>query len=265
MARRTTGEWRGRACLLSALATALAVGSAALAADPPQPPAKLSGIVAAARLLEQARQYTMALEKATENDASFKPGDERVRQAASALAVMAQVLSQHDEAPESLKGASGAALVASASAIAQSSEAASAEVRELAAAFHKALEPNGKPSAPDGAAQASWGPVGDMGLWMKEVGQLHTRLSNNLRRFDRAPEDNARMAAVLAAFGQATVYDDSFIGDDKSAAAWHAASLEMRDAAAQLCAAIEGRDEPAAKTTAGRLTKACDACHADFR
>jgi cytochrome c556 len=73
------------------------------------------------------------------------------------------------------------------------------------------------------------------------------------------------MAAVLAAFGQATVYDDSFIGDDKSAAVWHSTSQEMRDAAAQLRAAIEGRDEAAAKSAVERLTKACDACHEAFR
>ena len=78
-------------------------------------------------------------------------------------------------------------------------------------------------------------------------------------------KESAGQSATLAAIAEAAMLDDQYAKSPEKAAEWRGFCVRMRDAAAQVNAAVRAQD--AARVGAGlqRLLESCDACHEKFR
>jgi hypothetical protein len=187
-------------------------------------------------------------------------GDEqqdRVMKVASTLIVLAQVLAHHDE-EHALKKAAPA-LLRSAKNLADSAgqfataTAAQAELKQC-------LE-----SASDESVE--WTPVADLPQLMKQVPIVNNKLRSGVSgiRFKRLLDQNAGQAATLAAIAEASSHDKTYCSGEDEEALWAAICGNMRDAAAEVNAAVRKQDQEAAKAGLARLITTCDQCHEKFR
>ena len=94
---------------------------------------------------------------------------------------------------------------------------------------------------------------------------VNNRLRRNMRRFDERAADNARDAALLAAIGQAILYDTHEVKNPADAAKWYEICAQMRDSAGEVNAKIHAKDKVGAEAAFVKLGKSCDDCHSTFR
>jgi hypothetical protein len=80
--------------------------------------------------------------------------------------------------------------------------------------------------------------------------------------FNRHLDAALHAAEIVAVIGEVIQRRDYEYHDDDS---YRGHSTEMRDAAAALRKACQDKDYEAARTAAGRIEKACNACHGDYR
>ncbi len=181
----------------------------------------------------------------------------RVSKDANTLAALALSLSLHD-VESKFRGGS---LIKAAQRLAESSgeyagaAAAAAEVKQAAA---------GGDAQP---AEIKWGKVASLAELMKQVPIVNNGLKRGLEpaRFQRQAAQSAGQAATLAAIAQAVMFDDEYAADADAEAQWRTLCQQMRDAAAEVNAAVHAGKADSAAAAMKRLAQNCDACHGKFR
>ena len=223
--------------------------------EPPTAP-QLSKVIPADELVAQAKLTLAELGPLVAGDKEFADGAEKFKKEANTLIVLALVLGKHD-AEHELKAAAPAVLPA-AQALAKAKNAATAKA-ELAA-VNAALA-----SRPTAASELKWEKVASLGRIMEQAESLQTEIRTGMRRFEPKAADNARLAATLAAIGQASIYDTHEVKDPADLPKWYQLSAGMRDAAGELSAKFKAADEAGATAALSRLQKSCADCHEVFR
>ena len=259
---RTKSMLRRRAGVLlalSVLACMFAPHFTASSADAPSADAKPSAYAPAKDLLDQVKFFVAQIEEdLSDADDYTEYKQDRVAKDASTLAVLALVLGMHDEDNPVKKSASSA--ISAAEDLAASS-GDHGEAKAALAKVKKALEPA------DEGADLKWKSVGDLAQLMKQVPIVNNNLRRGVtgRRFDRTIDRNAGYSATLAAIAQATANDTIYCSDKEDEAEWTKISHSMRDAAAEVNAAVRRGDQEAATAALARVVLTCDECHHRFR
>ncbi len=227
------------------------------AAEPPAP-RKLSEVAAAADLVAQAKQYVETFEKNLSGADQYRDAATKISRDANTLSAIALVLG-HDDKENALK-ANAAAIIAASQELAEAQDydAAKAAFAKLQTAINAA--PGGEQ-----AAAPKTEPVASMELSMKQVVLLNNRLKRGMRRFDKQSAELARDAAVLAAIGQAIVYDVNYVEDDEQTDQWYQLCGQMRDNAGELNAKLRAADKAGAEAALLKLAQNCDDCHKAFQ
>ena len=219
---------------------------------------KPSSFASAQEVVAQIEIFVKQIETDLGGESEY--GDEqkgRVVKDASTLVVLAQLLGNHDE-DHPLKKAAAALVTASRKLADDADEAATA--KQALAAVKEALK-----STAGGTVAKE--PVAELAQLMKQVPIVNNKLRSGVtgRRFDRTIDQNAGYATTLAAIAEASQADTAYCSSKEEEGTWAKICLEMRDAAAEVRAALRSKDQAAAKTGLEKLVKTCDACHHVFR
>ncbi|HEX4128719.1 MAG TPA: hypothetical protein VHZ24_01665 [Pirellulales bacterium] len=215
----------------------------------------MAGKIVAPDLVAAAKQYINDLDQETADEKAFADNVDKIKRDSNTLIIVALVLSKHDGEHEL---ANAAAMIPPAQALAKAKDLTDA--KKSVALLRDVLAGN-----PPGANAPNWEKVASLGRVMEQVAGLNTKLRNSIRRLDpRKTDENARAATVMAAVGQAIVFDTHEVKDEKLLPQWYTMSDEMRDACSELAAAIRSGDKTAAASASTRVQKSCDACHEVF-
>jgi hypothetical protein len=241
------------------LLAVVSVSAQVLWSEPPQA-TKFSAFAPAADLIEQVDAYIEQLGQAVSDRDEFEgAGQSRAWRDANTLAVLALVLSAHDE-PHPLKPSLGALLrgAQAMSAAEDNFEAARAALAQIKAA---------REGHAQGNEAIKWEKVASLGALMKQVPLVHAGLKRNVtpNRLARTARQSAAQAATLAAIAEAAMLDDAYGKSPADAAAWSAFCTEMRDASGEVNSAVHARDQARVDAGMKRMLENCDACHARFR
>jgi cytochrome c556 len=200
-----------------------------------------------AKSLENSQRYSVATQS-------------RVGKDASVLVVLFMTLGMHDE--DSAIKASAPRLVE----LAEELVNVSSDFAKSKAAYDALV------SAMNGGATGgkplAWEPRYQLGLLMKQVTTIHSRLKRHTRReatLAKQKEEAAGQAAVLAAIGQAALVDTHEVKDESMLGDWYKYAAEMREAAGAVGQSIVKDDFASVTANMQRLQKNCDACHEEFR
>ncbi|HVC96579.1 MAG TPA: hypothetical protein VND64_23035 [Pirellulales bacterium] len=245
-------KWFRRLALIGCIA--LCVGRS-LAGDPPASP-PVSRFAPADDLAVQIKFTISGFGALVASEEAYQADADKLRRDAHTLAALALVLGMHDS--EHPLKAAAPALVATARALAQAKDYASA--KQAVEAVQKAVA--GEGGAVDG--ELKWEKVAGLGQLMKQVTATNTRLKRGLKRFDDKKDENARDAAVLAAIAQMAVYDTHEVKRPEDLDQWYQFCGQMRDAAGELNAKVKAADKEGAGAAMVKLGKSCEACHAVF-
>lgn len=249
-----------RARSLRALLAIVACLSAQVLLSETPEPKKISTFAPAADLTEQVDVYIKQMGDAVADRDEFEgAGQSRAWRDANTLAVLALVLSAHDES-HALRPSLGA-MLKGAKALAMAED--NFEAAEKAFAEIKAARAG---AAPSGEA-IEWARVASLPALMKQVPLVHAGLRRNVapNRLARTARQSAGLAATLAAIAEAAMLDDEYVKSPKDQAAWRALCVQMRDASGEVNSAVHAQDQARVDAGMKRLLASCDACHAKFR
>jgi len=227
----------------------------AVAGAPPRPP-KLSKIVPADDLIAQSKIFHKNLCEMSPDEPTWQDNAHKVTRDAQTLAAVALTLALYDS-DHGLKTAAPAVMDA-ARALGEAKDYAAAQT--ALEALDAAIENRPAAAEPFEPRQ-----VGAMGQLMKQAGFANNRIKRGLRRIGDKTDEKARDAAMLAAIGQAIVYDTQWARGDGGPDQWYQLCGEMRDGAGKLNAAIRAADKEGAQAALEELERSCSACHAAFR
>ena len=117
-----------------------------------------------------------------------------------------------------------------------------------------------------GADQLKWEKCYKLGLLMKQVPLINTKLKRYVKgkRFESKADDTAGFTAVLAVIAQASLVDTHEVKNPADVEKWYAFCAEMRDLAAAANKAIRAGDKDATDAAMEKLGENCDTCHAVF-
>jgi hypothetical protein len=200
------------------------------------------------------RQMEMDLASETDYGDEQK---ERIAKDANTLIALAQVMGNHDQ-EHALRKAAPAVLAAAGKLADASGEFSQAKT--ALAAVKQAMQ-----SAQGG--EVSWDAVADLSLLMKQVPIVNNRLRAGVasKRFDRTIDQTAGLAATLAAIAQVSLHNTAYCSSKDEESTWARICADMRNAAAEVNAAVRKKDQATARIGLEKVVKTCDACHADFR
>jgi len=241
----------------SAAITLLAVGFTA--AQAPAPP-KVSSFAPAADLVAQVNYFIERIDEALASETAYTAAKKaKVGKDASTLAVIGLALSMHDE-DHALKQAAPA-ILAAAKTLATSAETYAGAQKGLADL--KAAVAGSQTGTPP----AEWEKVAVMEDLMKQVPLLNSSLKRGTlpARFKANVEENAGLAATLAAIGQASMSDTHVVKQPADLAKWYKYCADFRDAAGAVNAAIRAGDQPGTTAAVKTMATTCDTCHETFR
>ena len=222
---------------------------------------RISAFAPAEDLLTQVDFYIERLSDALADPAKFDEARQsRAWKDANTLAVLAMILAAHDESHPLKASAPAIAKAAQALALAESD---AGRASEALAAIKRALAE----TASDEPAPEKLQKVASIAALMKQVPLVHAGLRRSAApaRLAKMAKESAGQSATLAAIAQAAMLDDQYVKSPEMAAQWSELCVRMRDAAAEVNAAIRAQDAP--RVTAGlqQLLESCDACHEKFR
>lgn len=184
----------------------------------------------------------------------------RVGLDASTVVVLGMTLGTHDE-KNPLKASAGKI----ASLAAELAE--NADDREAATKVYESLKTTIKEKSE--SEEAAWDePIADLAMLMQQVPIVNDGLRrgvNDKRRFARNAQRVAPKAVTLAAIAHASMLDTNYCSDEEDEKAWKAICIDMRDACADVYAALMAKDQKKAKEGNARVVESCDACHHKFR
>lgn len=232
--------------------------SFAFTADEPAA-VKPSSYAPAKDLIAQVNFYLEKLGGDLEDDSAY--GDEQqanVLKDANTLVVLGTALGLHDEQHDLKAGA--ATLTAAARELAKN-------VKDHAQASKALKNAQAAVEATSGEGKTSWDDTADLAQLMKQVPIVNNSLRQGVtgQRFARLKEKTAQTAATLAAIGEASAHDTSFVSDDADKPTWVQISQQMRDSSAAIAKFVRAGDQAAATKELDVLVKTCDDCHHKFR
>lgn len=228
----------------------LIVGNAAKAEEAP----KVSTFAPAEDLVGQVEEYVKELDSALASESEFKASQEIIGKQANTLAVLALTLGLHDT--DNKYKASAGALIKAAQDLAAAKDFEAAK-KTLAAVK----------SASGGAAPTKWEKTAVLDQLMKQVPSVHNKLKKNTKgsKFKSSGKASAGQSAVLAAIAQASIVDTSECKGDAQVKQWCDFCVKMRQASAEVNAAVHAKDAKTAEKAMEKLNQSCEDCHAVFK
>jgi len=217
--------------------------------------APVSAYAPAEHLLAQVDEYMKQMEATVSTPDEYKDGVARIAKDSNTMIVLALALGLHDS-DHRLKAHAPAMLqAAQVLAATEDHEAAKTAVAKLKAAVAEGGD----------GPELKWEKVASLKELMEQVPLIHASIRRRVsRRFERNTESIAGDAATIAVIAQGTLPNtDETIEPDKPEE-WKKYSLQMRDAAAELLAAAEAKDEESAKAAFEKLDQSCHDCHVVF-
>lgn len=213
---------------------------------------------APAKDLEFQIEHLMQRIKGDLEDASrYERRVKRVLRDANTIAVLAMVMAHHDE-PHRLRDQALGVLEAARVLAAKASRHADA-----VQAYEKLVAATTTPSA---AQTVAWGPVANIEHLMLQIPELDRSLKAALKpsSFSATRQEAASLASTIAAISHMSLFDDTYCKDNDDREAWIELCTLMRDAAADVHAAIEQGNLDAAQRALRPLTRTCTDCHEHF-
>lgn len=225
-------------------------------AKAPSPTPALSKFAAGEHLVAEVDLLLASAEKAVADEEAFKQAGENRQREASGLTTILLALALDDMENRYRAMAPGAIPAAAALASAEKL----ADAKQALAKLKDAL------AKPGEAEKPVWKSVASLGSVMHFADSRFNLLKRGLAgsRFKARAAENARSAAVLAAIAAASREDEDYSDTPENKAKWLALSVEWREAAAGVAAAIKAGDQPAALEQFKRLDKNCNDCHQAF-
>lgn len=251
MKRFGGNKWLGLVVVGTMLGTAVAL------ADPPASP-PVSKFAPIDDLAGQIELYAKEIDAALVTPAEYDEVKQtKVKKQAHAITVLALCLGMHDE-DHPLKSAAPA-LIETSQKLAKSSENA-----DEAVAAGEALKQS--LTAGPASGELAWKRIASQGQLMKQVNTLHSRLKRSVTptRFKRTAKEAGGDAAVLAAIGQAILFDTHEVKNEADLPQWYELSAQFRDLAGELNAACRAEDQAQAAELVKKLEKSCADCHKVF-
>jgi hypothetical protein len=251
-----------RTCWLAAIMLAVGLAAWRVTAEPPAAEVQRKpSTYAPARDLEAQVQFFLDRIKEDLTDAGdySESRRKRVVRDANTLAVLALVLSRHDE-PHGLKN-SAPALLDRALKLAESA----ADRAQAQQAYAELLDSRKVASA---HTPPAWSSVGNIVELMNQVPHLDRSLRGTVRsetRFAASPEKATGLAATLAVIAHVSMFDDSYCTDAHDRDEWIEWCVLMRDAAWDVNRAVSAGQQAAALEALAPLSRTCDGCHEKFK
>jgi cytochrome c556 len=229
---------------------------AKFAAEPPTPP-KVSTFAPAEDLLTQVDFYKKRLAEALASEADFDEAKQaRVIKDANVMAVLALHLAMHDSDHPLKTSADAAVKAAQGLSTATDFKSASEAYREL----EKAIAGDASP------VEAKWGKVASMGQLMKQVSVINAALKRGLQpaRLKSQAKKTKAETATLAAIANSLLFDTHEVKNEADTPDWYAYSVEFRESAGALNAAIKTGQTAKVSPALKRMSTSCDTCHKKF-
>lgn len=190
------------------------------------------------------------------SEESYKEHGDKVRQAASMLAVVSQAIAEHPAASD-LKAAApnlrDAAIVIARS---KSFEDATKGATQLQAAA--------KGEAKGAPVEFNWAKLTRMHPSMEEMNARATQMRRLLRR-PKDPAADSRHCLAIAALALATHADTHEVKNPGDLPKWHAFSQELADHMAAAARATKAKDKDAAAKHFAAGMETCNRCHEVFQ
>jgi hypothetical protein len=229
---------------------------AAPAEPPPGEPSatfKVSTFAPAKDITRQVEYYLERVEESVESEETYNDSVEKIAKDSNTLVVLALALGLHDEDNE--YKASAGALLKAAQQLAASGDFASARTAVDAVKAAAAGEANAE-------VELKWEKVASLPELMKQVPLVNTKLKRYIKR--NRPDDCAAFAAEIAVIAHGTMANAADTEKPNEVEKWKQFSIQMRDAAAAVSAAVRSGDAEASTAAMEKLQQSCDACHAVF-
>jgi len=218
--------------------------------------APVSKYAPVALLEAQVPEYLEEIGESLEEPAEFESELEQLDQNANTMVVIALALGLHDQ--DNQYKAHAPAMLAAAQKVAAAENHADAQT--AFEQLQKATEEGG-----DGPELKWEEVVASLPALMKEVPNVNSKITRNIkRRFDSRGDDIAAAAVTIAVIAQGSLPNTEETIHPEKVEEWRKYSLEMRNAAAQLVAAVQAKDEEAANKANDALQQTCHDCHAIF-
>ncbi len=239
---------------LIAAITMMALMAWSAFADPPK---NLSDVISitdleseVASIIAEIKSYVATLE-------TYQGESNKLRHAATQLAVLSQALSQYDA--ESRWKAAAPAIRDSALRLghAPSFEDAKAELYKL----QQAVDSQSKTTS---VADYDWSKLASKRALMDSLRERGDRVRKVLRR-SKDPELESRHAATMAVLAQAILAHSSNITNPSDRQLWNNWSTEFQTEMTKTAAAIRHKDAPAILEHFTAAQEACDRCHEKFK
>lgn len=258
--------WKKSRAAFIGVALPVLVGTAALASrgsDVIPQEAKhpaVSEFAPAGDLLALTKDYATEAGAIADAADEFAKDDQRTKlhQLAESIQIMTLALARHDKLPAPLKAGHFAAAYAAAGELYAATDQATAAAAN--AKLQKALA-----GELESSELPEWGHTDQMYDLMNQVQIAASAADRGLRRLARRPDPVLQNAAFLAAVGNEINFMPPQDLSAELVTRWHELSVEMRAAAAALNTAAHAKDEAAATEASQRMTKSCEACHAEIR
>jgi cytochrome c556 len=242
--------------LVWALLLCAFVAGAKFAVEPPAPP-KVSTFAPAGDLIAQVDYYKKRVEVALASEADFDEAKQiRVTKDANLMAVLALHLAMHDSDHPLKKSAGAAVKAAQALSTTTDFKSASDAYGELAMALAGEASP----------VEVKWGKVSNMGQIMKQVSVINASLKRGLQaaRLKSQAKKTTGESATLAAIANSLLFDTHEVKNEADTPDWYAYSVEFRESAGALNAAIKTGQTAKVAPALKRMSTSCDTCHKKF-
>lgn len=243
--------------VMAIVATAFCSVALAFVATPPEPP-KVSTFAPAEDLMKQMEYFQGRLKDAASNEADYSEAIQaRVKKEANTLAMLALHLGMHDTDNPLKKSAPAVVKAAQELAKAADYQATKAAYADL----EKALAGEGS------GGELKWEKVADLGQVMKQVSVTNAALKRGLQpaRIKSQAKTTTGQAAALAAIANMLLFDTHEVKNEADLPAWYEYSVEFRDSAGALNAAIKTGQTAKVSAALKRMSNSCETCHKKFQ
>lgn len=246
------------ALVLTAL---LFVTAVAVSADGEAKP-KLSDIAPVENFSSAADEKIAALEKYVATPEAFDKSAQKLKRDAGMVAVLAQVIAEHDQDSPAKQSAVPLRNAALKLAVATTLDDATQLLKEIQQAQA------GKGTGSDVAMD--WAELINFESLMNEVALRNRNVGRSVRKMRRGLDQKTRDevaadADILAVLALVAAADTHPVKDKATIDGWKNFANEQRTAAIATAAAFRKNDAQGAKTAYTRLAKSCSGCHKEYR
>lgn len=246
------------ALVLTAL---LFVTAVAVSADGEAKP-KLSDIAPVENFSSAADEKIAALEKYVATPEAFDKSAQKLKRDAGMVAVLAQVIAEHDQDSPAKQSAVPLRNAALKLAVATTLDDATQLLKEIQQAQA------GKGTGSDVAMD--WAELINFESLMNEVALRNRNVGRSVRKMRRGLDQKTRDevaadADILAVLAMVAAADTHPVKDKATIDGWKNFANEQRTAAIATAAAFRKNDAQGAKTAYTRLAKSCSGCHKEYR